>query len=132
MKIKIGGILVDKVLQSIQDWNDDNTPTDVELTDCQVRSIYNTYQLNCIEPDEKWQVRLAHAISRILAQTNLEKKCDCLPHSYMLRVRDKQALRRMLNNYCLSIAEEYDSNPAFRGMIFHQYNKMTQIIYLLQ
>lgn len=133
MKIRIGGLWVDKVLQSIQDWTDDNSPTDVELTDCQVQSIVNTYQLNCFEPDEKWQMRIAHAISRLTSQANFETECTHVPKSYFIRIRDKQALRRMLNNYCFNIAVEYDNvAPALKGMVFHQYSKMTQIISLLQ
>lgn len=133
MKIRIGGLLVDKVLQSIQDWNDDNTPTDVELTDCQVKSIINTYQLNCYEPDLMWQIRITNAVMRLKSQVKSEKECSCVARSYFVRIRDKQALRRMLNAYCMSIADEYhDISPAVKGMIFHQYNKMTQIIYQLQ
>lgn len=125
--------MIRRVVVAIRAWIDLNAACKVYLRDCEAKSIYHTYRLNCSKKVADDKDALNQAIKRLFVQIHFNRQCTHVPEPYVLRVRDKAVIREMLHDYCTSIAVDYDSMPvAFRDMLAAQYEKVTNIILLLK
>lgn len=80
-------------------------PKNVILSECELRRILALYDE--VAPDAIWQYAITRAIHRIYGQLDLYRSCSCLKLTILLYEEDIQALKILVNNHCMTIADIY-------------------------
>ena len=70
---------------------------------------------------------LQEAIDRLTAQMPYNR--DYKEHEYLLYAKDKRALAKMCNDYCVGLAEVYEFyHPILKGWLTQNYNTATTLM----
>ena len=80
-------------------------PKEVILSECELRRLLALHEV--VKHDEVWQSAITKAIHRIYAQLDLDNPCSCQKVSIILYDDDIQALKILVNNHCMTIADIY-------------------------
>lgn len=112
------------VTQLLNGWIERNIPTEMILSECDARKlIYLSKIRNSANSAE-----LENGVSRIESQI-LPGPCSCKKVSFLVYESDKKAFRGLLNDYCMDIADKFDTMP---NLIQHfascQYEQFTNIM----
>ena len=121
-----------KFLKKISDWIDNQIPQAVKVQECVMRDVIAVYNLHINNEVAFFNNKADKAIDRIIAQIEENGSCTHEVHTYLLYKEDKAAIRRLLNNYCLFIAERHSAIrcKAFKHLAFLQYEKYTKMMKL--
>lgn len=107
-----------KIVEAIQRFIDRHVPSEVILKECHVRRLHALFTNSYKEIIPATQVtETARAIDRLTAQLPLQSECSCKPCAFLIYEADKKLLKQLCNNYCLWIAEKYDSMPWFPQLV---------------
>lgn len=100
---------------------------EVILTECELRRVLALY--DHVAADKVWQTAITKAIHRIYAQLDLETPCSCKKVSILLYDADIQALKVLVNNHCICIAEIYAEAEGLMAFIAEkQYEAYTKLM----
>ena len=106
-------------------------PYEVMLRDCDAKRLWNVYSLAKEKPFIKLPANIESAIDTLTAQTSEE--CRAFEQSFFLYKRDKAALAELCNNYCIWLAEGFDTMPEFaKKMVELNYQYFTDLMLRLK
>jgi len=116
-----------RFFQKVNQLINSQLPKNLILSECELRRLLALHEV--VKPDEVWQSAITKAIHRIYAQLDLDTPCSCKKVSIILYDDDIQALKILVNNHCMTIAEIYAEAQGLIAFIAEQqYEAYTKLM----
>lgn len=125
--------IIRSIKAAVRAWSYRNIPMLIEISECNVRRIINLYEIGVNEPNVDWSMKIEDSVKRLLSQMPIGMTngniCNCRRMEFFVYEEDRQALKRMCNNYAMWIVDNYEEMPYWvQPLADKQYEEFTEIM----